>query len=147
MGLRLFILPRLAVKPKVAYSWNEEDAKKVFASLKTDTENKVDIKPLQYKQNGKLLALPIADFHLNLLSDKLSTGNDYNMEIAEELFFHVINDVIDRVGNKSYEKVLFVVGNDFVNADNLSGTTTHGTPQDNSGSWFKSSRESYRIDC
>jgi len=136
-GIKTLYSSKIAVKPKTAYAWNEEDAKKVFASLKTDTNNKVNIKPLQYKQNGKLLVLPIADFHLNLLSDKLSTGNDYNMEIAEELFFHVINDVIDRVDNKSYEKVLFVVGNDFVNADNLSGTTTHGTPQDNSSSWFK----------
>jgi len=136
-GIKTLYSSKIAVKPKMAYSWSEEDAKKIFASLKTDINNKIDIKPLQYKQNGKLLVLPIADLHLNLLSDKLSTGNEYNLEIAEELFLHVVNDVIDRVKNESFEKVLFVVGNDFVNADNLSGTTTHGTPQDNSASWFK----------
>ena len=136
-GIKTLYSSKIAVKPKTAYSWNEEDAKKVFAGLKTDIQNKINIKPLQYKQNGRLLVLPIADFHLNLLSDKLSTGNEYNMEIAEELFFHVVNDVIDRVGNKSFEKVLFITGNDFINADNLNGTTTHGTPQDNSSSWFK----------
>ena len=43
----------------------------------------------------------------------------------------------DRVEDKPFEKVLFVVGNDFVNADNLNGTTTRGTPQDNAESWFK----------
>ena len=136
-GIKVLYSSKVSVKPKTEYSWNEEDAKKIFSSLKTDTNNKVDIKPLQYKQNGKLLVVPIADLHLNLLSDKLSTGNEYNMKIAEELFFHVINDVIDRVGNKSFEKVLFITGNDFVNADNLNGTTTKLTPQDNSESWFK----------
>jgi len=136
-GIKILYSSKISVKPKTEYKWNEADAKKIFSNLKTDISNKVNIKPLQYKQNGKLLVIPIADFHLNLLSDELSTGNEYNMQIAEDIFFQVINDIIDRVGNKPFEKVLFAVGNDFINADNLGGTTTRGTPQDNAESWFK----------
>jgi len=136
-GIRTLFSSKISVKPKTEYQWNETDAKKIFTNLKTDTSNKVNIKPLQYKQNGKLLVIPIADFHLNLLSDEFSTGNEYNMQIAEDIFFQVINDIIDRIEDKPFEKVLFAVGNDFINSDNLSGTTTRGTPQDNAESWFK----------
>lgn len=137
-GIKTLYSSKIAVKPKTLYQWNEEDAIKIFSKLKTQTlNNKINVEPLQYSLNGKLLVVPIADFHLNLLSDKLSTGNDYNMQIAEDIFFHVIDDVIYRVKDKHFEKVLFAVGNDFVNADNLSGTTTRGTPQDNAESWFK----------
>jgi len=136
-GMRTLYSSKISVKPRTEYQWNEEDARKIFTSLETCTRNRSSIKPLQYKQNGKLLIVPICDFHLNLLSDKLSTGNEYNMQIAEDIFFQVINDVIDRVEDKTFEKILFVVGNDFINSDNLSGTTTRLTPQDNAESWFK----------
>jgi len=136
-GVKVLYASKISVKPKTEYQWNEEDAKKIFLNLETYTRNKSNIKPLQYKQNGKLLIIPISDFHLNLLSDKLSTGNEYNMQIAEDIFFQVINDVIDRVEGKVFEKVLFVTGNDFITSDNTNGTTTRGTPQDNAESWFK----------
>jgi len=59
------------------------------------------------------------------------------MQIAEDIFFQVINDVIDRVEEKTFEKILFVVGNDFITADNTNGTTTRFTPQETAESWFK----------
>ena len=138
-GVKVLYSSKVSVKPRTEYQWNEEDAKKIFSSLETCTRtiNKSNIKTSQYKKNGKLLIVPISDFHLNLLSDKLSTGNEYNMQIAEDIFFQVINDVIDRVEGKVFEKILFVTGNDFITSDNTNGTTTRGTPQDNAESWFK----------
>jgi len=138
-GVKKLYSSKIIVRPRTEYQWNEEDAKKIFSSLETCTRtiNKSNIKTTQYKKNGKLLIIAISDFHLNLLSDKLSTGNEYNMQIAEDIFFQVINDVIDRVEDKVFEKVLFVTGNDFITSDNTNGTTTRGTPQDNSESWFK----------
>ena len=35
------------------------------------------------------------------------------------------------------EKIIFCVGNDFLNSDNVNNTTTKGTPQDNMNSWFE----------
>ena len=138
-GIKTLYASKISVKPRTEYQWNEENAKKIFSSLETCTKtiNKSNIKTSQYKKNGKLLIIPISDFHLNLLSDKLSTGNEYNMQIAEDIFFQVINDVIDRVEGKVFEKILFVTGNDFITSDNTNGTTTRGTPQDNAESWFK----------
>jgi len=135
-GIQVLYSSKISVKPRCEYLWNEEDVQKVFDSLHTDYQNKLYISPIQYEKNGNLLIVPIADLHYNLLSDKLSTGNDYNLKMAEKVYYYTLNDVIKRVKDKKFEKVLFVVGNDFINADNLSGTTQKGTPQDNSTSWF-----------
>lgn len=136
-GLKTLYSSRITVKPRDEYLWTEKDAQKIFASLKTDYRNKINIYPQQCEKNNDILVLPIADFHLGLFADGLSTGNDYNLQIAEELYYHVLDDIINRVKDRKFEKILFIVGNDFVNADNLSGTTTKGTPQDSSNSWFE----------
>jgi len=135
-GIMTLYSSKITVKPRTKYLWNEEDVQKLFDNLHTDFKNKIHISPTQYEKNGNLLIVPIADLHYGLLSDKFSTGNDYNLEIAEQVYYYAINDVLNRYSNRKFEKVLFIVGNDFINADNLSGTTQKGTPQDNSSLWF-----------
>lgn len=135
-GVQTLYSSKIIVKPRTEYIWNKEDIEKLFNSISTDYQKKLNITPDYHEINGNILVVPIADFHYNLLSDKFTTGNDYNLDIAENLFYYTINDVITRVKYKKFEKVLFIIGNDFINADNLNGTTTKGTPQDNSASWF-----------
>ena len=136
-GVQTLYSSKIVVKPVSEYVWNAEDIKKLFNNLHTFTDRRIDIKPLQYEKNGKALVIPIADLHYSLVADKFSTGNDYNVEIAEQSFYAVLQDVIDRITGKRFEKVLFVIGNDFINADNLNNTTTKGTPQDVGNIWFK----------
>jgi uncharacterized membrane protein YkoI len=136
-GIQVLYSSKITVKPKKEYIWNEEDIKKLFNTIKTDFKNKININSLQYKNNGNILIVPIADLHYGLYSDEYSTGNNYNLKIAEELYYHTLNDIILRVKDKSFEKVLFILGNDFINMDNINGTTTKGTPQDNSGLYFE----------
>jgi hypothetical protein len=127
---------KINVKPRTEYKWNTEDIEKIFLTLKTNFKNKVNVIPKQYKENGKMLVVPIADFHYNLLSTMLCTGNEYDREIAKKSFYYVLNDIVENNKDKMFEKVLFVVGNDFINADNISGTTAKGTPQNNATDWF-----------
>jgi len=84
-----------------------------------------------YKNGDKLLLIDIADLHLNLQASILTTGNEYNCDIAEKLFFHVIEDVLSRTAHYTFQEIIFCIGGDMLNGDNLSGTTTKGTPQDN----------------
>jgi UDP-2,3-diacylglucosamine pyrophosphatase LpxH len=85
----------------------------------------------QYLNGNKLLLIDIADLHMNLQASMFTTGNEYNCDIAEKLFFYVIEDILTRTQNYNFEEIVFVVGGDMLNTDNLSGTTTRGTPQDN----------------
>ena len=135
-GVSTLYSSKITVKPLSEYKWNEEDVAKLFTNLQTDISKKTDIIPKQYENNGRLLVVPISDFHFGLVSDIFSNGNDYNLEIAEKLFFEVINDVLENNKGKKFEKVLFVAGNDATNSDNISSTTTHGTPQNDCALWF-----------
>ena len=135
-GVQTLYSSKIVVKPRTTYVWTEEDAIKIFENLKHNYIDKINVTPKSYEKNENILVLPIADFHYGLYSDMLSTGNDYNLEIAENLFYYVLNDIMTRIANKKFEKVVFVVGNDFINSDNLSNTTTKGTPQDNTSLWF-----------
>lgn len=135
-GVKTLYSSRIVVKPKKEYQWNEEDIQKLFDNLKTDYKNKLHITSTRCEKNDNLLVVPIADFHYGLLSDKFSTDNDYNLEIAEQIYYQTLNDILNRYNNRNFEKVLFIVGNDFINFDNLNGTTQRGTPQDNASLWF-----------
>lgn len=126
----------ITVKPVSEFVWDEDKARQVFEGLQTmESHYKPTILP-QYNSNKNVLVIPIADFHYGMLADKYSTGNEYNLEIAEQNFYYTLSDILNRVKHKDLQKVLFILGNDFINFDNLNGTTTRGTPQDNSGLWF-----------
>lgn len=83
-----------------------------------------------YLSGNKLLLIDISDLHMNLQASMFVTGNEYNCDIAEKLFFYVINDILSRTTNYKFEKIIFTIGGDMLNADNLNNTTTKGTPQD-----------------
>lgn len=135
-GIMVLYSSKITVKPISEYQWNEEDIKKLFTNIQTEYKNKVKVIPKQYEQNGDTLVVPIVDLHYGLFSEPYSTGNAYNLDIAEELYYYTLNDVINRSKYRKFEKVLFIIGNDAVNFDNINGTTTAGTQQDMSSSWF-----------
>ena len=136
-GVQTLYSSSVTVKPLGEYSWNPDDVKKMFDEMDMSgwPESK-QLKITRSGNNGRMLVIPIADLHYNLLSEGNVAGNDYNIDIAVESFFDTLEDIVTRTKHMDFEKILFVVGNDFINADNLSGTTTRGTPQDNQRIWY-----------
>lgn len=84
-----------------------------------------------YLSGDKLLLIDISDLHMNLQASMFTTGNEYNCDIAEALFFGIIEDVMTRTRQYDLDEIVFIIGGDAMNADNIQGTTTKGTPQDN----------------
>lgn len=82
-----------------------------------------------YLKGDKLLLIDIADLHMNLQASVFTTGNEYNCDIAEKLFFYVIEDILTRTQTYNFEEIVFCIGGDMLNGDNLSGSTTKGTMQ------------------
>lgn len=99
----------------------------------------------KYLSGNKCLLIDIADLHLNLQATMFSTGNEYNCDIAEKLFFYVINDILSRVEKYNFSKIIFCVGGDMLNGDNLSGSTTKGTPQDGDLLYFDAAERLYAM--
>lgn len=84
-----------------------------------------------YLDGNKLLLIDIADLHMNLQASMFTTGNEYNCDIAEKLFFYVIEDILTRTKHYDFDEIVFTIGGDMLNTNDLRGTTVKGTPQDN----------------
>ena len=134
----------LTVKPRDENGWSLERIEKLFDKLKREyTASEKEGLGSRIECNGnlvnnghKMLLINIADLHMNLQSTMLSAGNEYNCEIAEALFFGVINDVLKRTNLYDFEKIVFCIGGDMMNGDNMSGSTTKGTPQDSDTHYY-----------
>ena len=81
---------------------------------------------------NNLLEIAIPDFHIGRLSH----------EEASKLFFSAINYFIATVksSNIVVDKIVFPVGNDWLNSDNLDYATTKGTPQFDVSPWYETFR-------
>lgn len=132
-NIKDMVSSKFTMKPKKDLNWNQEFVDNVFKNIKIEERPFVF-----YTRNTKskqCLVFPISDLHLGMLSEKNVTGNNYNIQIAEKLYYNTINDVLSETADKDFEKIFFVIGNDFLNADNIFNTTTKGTQQDNSNMW------------
>jgi len=98
---------------------------------------KKEIKPFKvekkntstFKLNEDLgILCNICDLHIDRRCYESATGEEYNIEKAEEYFNKIIEGLlkwqeVERVGH-----LFYTIGNDFFNYDNVNGTTSKGTP-------------------
>lgn len=106
---------------------------KINQSLKLPRIDFTDIK--RVSDNKKLLVIPISDLHYGLLSEYNTSGNEYNMKIAERRVKEYVRTTVENINKESISTVLISFGNDYFNCDNVQGTTNRGTPQDNEASY------------
>lgn len=86
--------------------------------------------------DGHLAEISIPDLHVGKFASARETGEDYNLDIACNVFREALHDLASQCTTAySVDKILFPIGNDFLNADNLANTTTRGTPQDSAGNF------------
>jgi hypothetical protein len=80
------------------------------------------------RTTGNLLELNLPDHHIGKLAWGKETGyDDYDVKIAERVFDEALAALIDRTASLDYDRIVLVVGNDLLHADNKQGTTTKGT--------------------
>lgn len=117
---------------------------KIIADLKEDLKknSKVVARKNYGKSNGFMLEIAIWDAHVGKKSWEQETGVNYDLKIAKKIYLDTLNDLITKASNFGVpEKILFVVGQDFINIDNNLLTTTAGTKQDVDGRYAKIVKE------
>jgi len=124
---------RITAKPK-KFVWNEKTINKIIDSIQIKDFG--FSKPKQYEKNSEAFILPIADLHYGLFATLGACDNEYNPQLAEDYANQVIDKTKSKVEDRKFDKIIYVLGNDFLNSDNLNNTTTRGTPQDNYGFWY-----------
>jgi hypothetical protein len=133
-----------------------EFRRKVTSNIETIIKNlKEDMKQYSPKVNdfkykplkeGKLLVIGIMDAHLGRLSSTSEVGHNYDIKIAREIYFNTLNDLVHKATKQgNIERILYVVGNDFLTVDGETLKTTAGTEQDTDGRFPKIFREGRKL--
>lgn len=119
------------VKPIIQPSINDYK----MAVIKAITES---VEPLKLNHvetatssNNKLLEIPPIELHLGKIASKLTTGEEYNIEIAKKRFFDIFEKIYEKQRKEECEKCLLVIGSDFFNSEHDNVTSTHKIPQQN----------------
>lgn len=85
--------------------------------------------------------ISIADFHLDRQTNRRDTIAQRSIE-----YLNIVRSLGERAAAQSYvNRFIFVIGNDFFNSDTYQGTTTNGTPQDNSASFAESYEQGFAV--
>jgi len=82
-----------------------------------------------------LLEVPVVDLHVGKLGWAPEVGGSYDYKIARKRYENAVNDVFNRAENRTIEKILLPIGNDYFHYDNIEVTTTAGTQQDTDTRW------------
>ena len=136
---KLLVVPLYSVSVSLKRKkeqWTEKSVDFLFESIKNKDLYSLPEKSYKNENYKHSFLLPLVDLHLGLKATKQACGNEYNIDIAEQLYYDVINKSIEKIKNIKLKEIVFLVGNDFLNSDNLNGTTVKGTSQDNSDFWF-----------
>jgi hypothetical protein len=90
------------------------------------------------KETGLMLELNISDAHWGKLSWPSETGGaPYDLKIAEAMFMRALNVLLERAKGFTFERILFVLGNDFLHSNDVHGQTANGTKLDTEGRFQK----------
>jgi hypothetical protein len=126
-----------------------KDTKKILEELKEDL---INYSPVVNKYNylpsidSKLLVISVMDAHLGKLSSPSEVNHAYDLKIAREIYLNTLNDLIIKAKKQgNIEKILYIVGNDYLTIDNLQNTTTAGTPQEVDSRFPKIFREGRKL--
>jgi hypothetical protein len=97
------------------------------------------------KNEVNLLEISLFDSHFGKLAWHGETGEDYDTKIARKRYIEAIETLLFRAKAYNYERILFPIGNDYFNSDNLNNTTTKGTPQDEDLRWQKTFSDGVKL--
>jgi hypothetical protein len=91
----------------------------------------------KFQEDGHLLVIDIADLHINKYATSDLTGAEYNSKLAVERAILGTKGLLQKSSGFNIDKIIFVIGNDVLNTDNLTHSTTKQTPQDTDVSWYE----------
>ena len=95
-------------------------------------------------ESGNLLEINIPDAHFGKLAWGLETGGrPYDVQIAVEMYKRAARTIVTRAitSGIKFDRILYVVGNDILNANDSENKTAHGTVVTTDGRYHKTFRK------
>lgn len=92
-------------------------------------------KPFKYPKleiptDPHLLEISLFDAHFGKLAWERETGNTYDLKTAQRLYLDAVTELLRKAAPFNVDQIVFPIGSDFFHIDNLTNSTTAGTPQD-----------------
>ena len=117
---------KIVVKLKTSMTPTIQDIEHMFQTMiRPDEPGIVQNVPPQPVEDGCTMVLPISDLHLGMLSPR------YGLNKAVTTYRNIVEKAVMAAQTIRTSRIIFLIGGDVINCDNLNGTTTKGTPQDN----------------
>ena len=124
---------------------DREDFQWLIDECKAHAPVYFDLQRKPLGDDGHLAILNLTDIHFGKLCWAEEVGNDYDLKIAEQIWNLAVDDLLHKLSVFPIELMQIVIGHDLFNSDNILGTTTAGTPQDNDGRFHKVYRRVIQI--
>jgi len=121
---------KVTLDVKIIDTIDLESQKEVLLNEIKNHSPKRDLIKVVKNKNQCLLELALFDVHFGKLAHAEESGEDYDLKIAGERYRKAIQNLLGSVDVQKVDRILFPIGNDMFNVDNLTKTTTGGTPQD-----------------
>ena len=131
-GLKNLYSSRVTVRP-ITNGLDLEDLKKHFEKFKSPRKSKHVYHDISNKPN--VVFFSHLDVHFGRISQPYETGVEYNMEIARNNMLSTTQKMIDSVYWNDVNKIVYMVGNDYLNSSFTGYTTSQSHIQDNEGTF------------
>lgn len=135
-------LPLFSVSAYMSKKANVEAAMQEIDRLKEEAKQRVKPKFEKHyhadDHTGKMLEVAIFDAHFGKLAWGRETGErPYDLDITEAVYWRAFNKLLERAKGYKYDYILFPIGNDLLNSDDMEGRTTKGTYVSTDGRFHK----------
>lgn len=119
----------LVLKRRVAQVF-EEGAKLIIERMVKHAPKYPKAPRLLKITDPHMLEVSIFDSHFGKLAWGAETGQNYDLKIAESIYWDAVQGLVKSAAAHPIEKILFPVGQDFFHVDGIKGQTTAGTQVD-----------------
>lgn len=137
----LVVQPLFQVKATLKKRTEIVAVRKEIELLKEDAKRSARVpKPIRYSPSAdvNMLEINIPDIHVGKLAWPGETGYEaYDTKIATLTYERALQTLLERVSGYDFNQIVYVVGNDLFNSDDLESRTTKGTVVTTDGRYHK----------
>ena len=130
-GTKNLYSSKITVKPTET-GLDLEAVKRHFESFKSSP---VSLKEKTIQPDGYLV-INFADLHIGRSGYIEETGEDFNLDIAEQMVQKIVKQFLQRYENRNFEKIVLCIGNDVMNSS-ATGWTSSGKHQQSNCASFR----------
>lgn len=129
-GVRTLYSSRITVKPKSGIMPHIKDLAEYFKDYNRPYKSFKSKRDKNEISSKECLVLPMYDFHWGRLPD-MENAEDFTLDMAKEMLVNNMKEYISRFGDRKFNKIYLVVGQDFFNSSFTGFTSSQSHLQSN----------------